>query len=81
MYELPGCGTGIKRYDVVVVGRGLAGASAAIYSARKGLGVDVVGGGNGDISTVPFKQIIISMGEGAKAALSAFEDRVRGVLG
>ena len=34
----------------------------------------------GDVSTVPFKQIIISMGEGAKAALSAFEDRVRGVL-
>jgi alkyl hydroperoxide reductase subunit F len=27
---------------------------------------------------VPFKQIIISMGEGAKAALSAFEDRIRG---
>lgn len=34
----------------------------------------------GDVSTVPFKQIIISMGEGAKAALSAFEDRVRGLL-
>lgn len=27
----------------------------------------------GDVTTVPFKQIIISMGEGAKAALSAFE--------
>ena len=34
----------------------------------------------GDVSTVPYKQIIISMGEGAKAALSAFEDRVRGVI-
>ena len=34
----------------------------------------------GDVSTVPYKQIIISMGEGAKAALSAFEDRIRGVL-
>lgn len=34
----------------------------------------------GDVSTVPYKQIIISMGEGAKAALSAFEDRMRGVL-
>ncbi|MDR1938777.1 MAG: alkyl hydroperoxide reductase subunit F [Tannerellaceae bacterium] len=33
----------------------------------------------GDVSTVPYKQIIISMGEGAKAALSAFEDRMRGV--
>lgn len=31
----------------------------------------------GDVSTVPFKQIIIAMGEGAKAALSAFEDRMR----
>jgi len=31
----------------------------------------------GDVSTVPFKQIIISMGEGAKAALTAFEDRIR----
>lgn len=34
----------------------------------------------GDVSTVPYKQIIISMGEGAKAALSAFEDRIRGVF-
>jgi len=34
----------------------------------------------GDVSTVPYKQIIISMGEGAKAALSAFEDRMRGVV-
>lgn len=34
----------------------------------------------GDVSTVPYKQIIISMGEGAKAALSAFEDRMRGII-
>lgn len=34
----------------------------------------------GDVSSVPYKQIIISMGEGAKAALSAFEDRIRGVV-
>lgn len=34
----------------------------------------------GDVSTVPYKQIVIAMGEGAKAALSAFEDRMRGVL-
>lgn len=32
----------------------------------------------GDVTTVPYKQIIIAMGEGAKAALSAFEDRIRG---
>lgn len=34
----------------------------------------------GDVTTVPFKQIIISMGEGAKAALSAFDDKIRGVI-
>ena len=34
----------------------------------------------GDVSTVPYKQIIISMGEGAKAALTAFEDRRRGII-
>jgi alkyl hydroperoxide reductase subunit F len=32
----------------------------------------------GDVTTVPFKQIVIAMGEGAKAALAAFEDRMRG---
>lgn len=34
----------------------------------------------GDVSTVPFKQIIIAMGEGAKAALAAFDDRMRGIV-
>lgn len=34
----------------------------------------------GDVSSVPYKQIIIAMGEGAKAALTAFDDRVRGVI-
>ena len=28
----------------------------------------------GDVSSIPYKQIMIAMGEGAKAALSAFED-------
>ena len=31
----------------------------------------------GDVTTVPYKQIVIAMGEGAKAALSAFEDSLR----
>jgi alkyl hydroperoxide reductase subunit F len=31
----------------------------------------------GDVSTVPYKQIVIAMGEGAKAALTAFDDRIR----
>jgi NADH-dependent peroxiredoxin subunit F len=33
--------------------------------------------GAGDVTTIPFKQIIIAMGEGAKAALTSFEDRMR----
>ncbi|MCX6128990.1 MAG: alkyl hydroperoxide reductase subunit F [Proteobacteria bacterium] len=31
----------------------------------------------GDVTTVPYKQIVIAIGEGAKVALSAFEDRMR----
>lgn len=34
----------------------------------------------GDVSEVPYKQIVIALGEGAKAALSAFDDRVRGLV-
>ncbi|MFN8258498.1 MAG: alkyl hydroperoxide reductase subunit F [Bacteroidales bacterium] len=34
----------------------------------------------GDVTVVPFKQIVIAMGEGAKAALTAFEDRIKGKL-
>lgn len=30
----------------------------------------------GDVTTIPYKQIIIAMGEGAKAALAAFEDKM-----
>ncbi len=30
--------------------------------------------GAGDVTTVPYKQIVIAIGEGAKAALTAFED-------
>ena len=33
----------------------------------------------GDVTDVPYKQIVIAMGEGAKAALSASDDRMRGV--
>ena len=34
----------------------------------------------GDVSIVPYKQIVIAMGEGAKAALSAFDDTIKGQL-
>lgn len=30
----------------------------------------------GDVTTIPFKQIVVAMGDGAKAALTAFEDRL-----
>jgi alkyl hydroperoxide reductase subunit F len=34
----------------------------------------------GDVTTTPYKQIIIAMGEGAKVALAAFEDKMRGLI-
>ena len=34
--------------------------------------------GAGDCTTVPYKQIIIATGDGAKAALSAFDHLIRG---
>lgn len=34
----------------------------------------------GDVTSVPYKQVIVAMGEGAKAALSQFEDSMRGNL-
>jgi len=33
----------------------------------------------GDVTIVPYKQIVIAMGEGSKAALSAFEDKIKGL--
>lgn len=49
--------------EIVIDGKNRTSASG-VYAA-------------GDVTTVPFKQIVIAMGEGAKAALSAFEDRIR----
>ncbi|MFI3314145.1 MAG: alkyl hydroperoxide reductase subunit F [Rikenellaceae bacterium] len=34
----------------------------------------------GDVTNVSYKQIVISMGEGAKAALAAFDDKIRGLV-
>ena len=34
----------------------------------------------GDVTTIPYKQIIISMGDAAKVALSVFDDHIRGVF-
>lgn len=74
--------------DGVFVQIGLAPNSAAFKDVVKTnrfgeIEIDVCGRTNipgiyaaGDVTNVPYKQIIISMGEGAKAALTAFNDRV-----
>lgn len=49
--------------EIVVDGRGRTSRSG-IYAA-------------GDVTNSPFKQIVIAMGDGAKVALSAYEDRLR----
>jgi alkyl hydroperoxide reductase subunit F len=54
----------INRMGEVVIDERCRTSRAGIYAA-------------GDVSSVPFKQIVIAMGEGAKAALTAFEDRIR----
>lgn len=48
--------------EIIVDGKGRTSAPG-IYAA-------------GDVTTTPYKQIVIAMGEGAKAALAAFEDRM-----
>ncbi len=49
--------------EIVVDGRGRT-SRPGIYAA-------------GDVTNAPFKQIVIAMGDGAKVALSAYEDRLR----
>lgn len=34
----------------------------------------------GDVTDIPYKQIVVAIGEGAKAALSAVTDRIRGAI-
>lgn len=55
----------VTRFGEIVVDNKGRTSSQGIYAA-------------GDVTTVPYKQIIIAMGEGAKAALAAFEDRIVG---
>jgi NADH-dependent peroxiredoxin subunit F len=54
----------INKYGEIVVDAKGRTTAPGIYAA-------------GDVTTVPFKQIVIAMGEGAKVALTAFEDRMR----
>lgn len=50
-----------NKYGEIVVDAKCRTSAQGIYAA-------------GDVTTVPFKQIIIAMGEGAKAALTAYEE-------
>lgn len=54
-----------KRGEIVTDATGRT-AVAGLYAA-------------GDVTDIPYKQIIIAMGDGAKAALSAVDDRMRGI--
>lgn len=54
----------LSRYGEIVVDERCATSAPGIYAA-------------GDATTVPFKQIVIAAGEGAKAALSAFDHLIR----
>lgn len=54
----------LSRYGEIVVDPRCQTSATGIFAA-------------GDATTVPYKQIIIAMGEGSKAALSAFEHLIR----
>ena len=53
----------VNRFGEIVVDEKCRTSTKGVYAA-------------GDVTTVPWKQIVIATGEGAKAALAAFEDRI-----
>ena len=53
-----------NRVGEIVVDERCRTSKAGVYAA-------------GDCTTVPYKHIVIAMGEGAKASLTAFDDRIR----
>ena len=53
-----------NRVGEIVVDERCRTSKAGVYAA-------------GDCTTVPYKQIVIAMGEGAKASLTAFDNRIR----
>lgn len=56
--------TDMNRYGEIMVDAHCRTNVAGIYAA-------------GDVTTVPYKQIVVAMGEGSKAALTAFDDRIK----
>ena len=61
---LRGSGVELSRFGEIVIDARCATNLPGVYAA-------------GDATTVPFKQIVIAAGEGAKAALSAFDHLIR----
>jgi NADH-dependent peroxiredoxin subunit F len=57
----------LSKYGEIVIDAKCATSLPGVYAA-------------GDVTTVPFKQIIIATGEGSKAALSAFDHLIRAPL-
>jgi NADH-dependent peroxiredoxin subunit F len=57
----------LSKYGEIVINDKCATSLPGVYAA-------------GDVTTVPFKQIIIATGEGSKAALSAFDHLIRSPL-
>jgi len=54
----------LNRFGEILIDERCATSVPGIYAA-------------GDATTVPYKQIVIAAGEGAKAALSAFDHLIR----
>ena len=54
----------LTRYKEIEIDRRCSTSAPGVFAA-------------GDATTVPYKQIVIAMGEGATAALSAFDHLVR----
>ncbi len=61
---LQGSGVALSQYNEIEIDRHGATNVAGIFAA-------------GDVTTIPYKQIIIAMGEGSKAALGAFDYLIR----
>jgi alkyl hydroperoxide reductase subunit F len=57
----------LSKYGEIIIDDRCATSVPGVYAA-------------GDVTTVPYKQIIIASGEGSKAALSAFDHLIRSPL-
>jgi NADH-dependent peroxiredoxin subunit F len=65
-----------KVFENIVKTNGIGEIEVDAHCRTKNPGIYAAG----DVTEVPYKQIVIAMGEGSKAALSAFEDTIKGRL-